>query len=218
MISRPERDGLEKRVNKSESDMVKRVLFIFFTFFLSAHLYAQTVADSTNFSVFYDSPKNFTLAGLEISGIRFLDTEVLKGLSGLNIGDVYKIPGDEITAALRKYWKQGLFSDVKISATKIIGDKIWLNVYLQERPRLAAKNYHGVSKSEKEDIEKQVMMLVGGQVTDNLVNTAQRQILAFYQGKGRIHDQPRDVKAAHIKVACNSMFAKSVPTPDAQFT
>ena len=84
----------------------------------------------------------------------------------------------------RKYWKQGLFSDVKISASKIKGDKIWLNIFLQERPRLSTKNYHGVSKSEREDIEKQVMMLVGGQVTDNLVNTAQRQILSFYQGKG----------------------------------
>ena len=121
---------------------------------------------------------------MEITGIRFLDTEVLKGLSGLNIGEEITIPGDQVTSALRKYWKQGLFSDVKISATKIIGDKIWLNVYLQERPRLSAKNYHGVSKSEKEDIEKQVMMLIGGQVTDNLVNTAQRQILSFYQGKG----------------------------------
>ena len=164
--------------------MVKRVVFIFLALFFSAHLYAQTVADSTNFSVFYDSPKHYTLSGLEISGIKFLDTEVLKGLSGLTIGDEITIPGDQITSALKKYWKQGLFSDVKISATKIVGDKIWLNVFLQERPRLSAKNYHGVSKSEKEDIEKQVMMLIGGQVTDNLVNTAQRQILSFYQGKG----------------------------------
>jgi outer membrane protein insertion porin family len=184
MISKKERDVLEKLVNKSEFDMVKRVVFIFLALFFSAHLYAQTVADSTNFSVFYDSPKHYSLAGIEISGIRFLDTEVLKGLSGLSIGDEITVPGDQVTSALRKYWKQGLFSDVKISATKIVGDKIWLNVYLQERPRLAAKNYHGVSKSEKEDIEKQVMMLIGGQVTDNLVNTAQRQILSFYQGKG----------------------------------
>ena len=158
--------------------MVKRVLFLFLAIFFGGQLYAQTVADSTNFSVFYDSPKKYTLAGLEISGIRFLDTEVLKGISGLSIGDEVTIPGDQVTSALRKYWKQGLFSDVKISATKIIGDKIWLNVYLQERPRLSTKNYHGVSKGEREDIEKQVMLLVGGQVTDHLVNTAQKQILS----------------------------------------
>ncbi len=185
--------------------MVKRVVFIFVALFFSAHLYAQTVADSTNFSVFYDSPKQYTLAGLEISGIKFLDTEVLKGLSGLTIGDEVVIPGDQITAALRKYWKQGLFSDVKISATKIVGDKIWLNVYLQERPRLSTKNYHGVSKSEKEDIEKQVMMLVGGQVTDNLVNTAQRQILSYYQGKGfyntEVHIVQRDDTAKQNQLA-----------------
>ena len=139
MISKKEKGVLEKLVNKSESDMVKRVVFIFIALFFGANLYAQTVADSTNFSVFYDSPKHYTLAGLEISGIRFLDTEVLKGLSGLNIGDDITIPGDPVTSALRKYWKQGLFSDVKVSATKIKGDKIWLNIFLQERPRLSVK-------------------------------------------------------------------------------
>ncbi|MCE1200441.1 MAG: outer membrane protein assembly factor BamA, partial [Marinilabiliales bacterium] len=164
--------------------MTKRILLIFLVLFFGAKLHAQTVADSTNFSIFYDSPKHYTLAGLEISGIKFLDTESLKGLSGLTIGDEIVVPGDQITSALKKYWKQGLFSDVKIAGTKIVGDKIWINIFLQERPRLSAKNYHGVSKSEKEDIEKQVMMLIGGQVTDNLINTAERQILSFYQGKG----------------------------------
>ena len=74
MISKREKDVLEKLVNKLEFDMVKRVLFLFLALFSGAHLYAQTVADSTNFSVFYDSPKHYTLAGIEISGIRFLDT------------------------------------------------------------------------------------------------------------------------------------------------
>jgi outer membrane protein insertion porin family len=145
---------------------------------------AQTVADSTNFSIHYDSAKKYTLGGIEISGIRFLDTEVLKNLSGFAVGEELTIPGDQITSALRKYWRQGLFSDVKITATKIVGSKIWLNIYLQERPRLSKKNYTGVSKSEREDVEKKVMLLVGGQVTDNLINTAKRQILALFQGKG----------------------------------
>ena len=134
--------------------MYKKLIIFSLVLLGSLNLYSQVVADSTNFSIYYDSAKTYTLAGLEVSGIRFLDTEVLKNLSGFTIGDQITIPGDQVTSALRKYWKQGLFSDVKISATKIIADKIWLNVYLQERPRLSAKNYHGVSKSEKEDIPR----------------------------------------------------------------
>jgi outer membrane protein insertion porin family len=164
--------------------MYKKLIIFSLVIFGSLNLFSQVVADSTNFSIYYDSAKKYTLAGLQVSGIRFLDTEVLKNLSGLTVGDEVSIPGDQITSALKKYWHQGLFSDVRISATKIVGSKIWLDIFLQERPRLSQKNYKGISKSEKEDIEKKVMLLVGGQVTDNLINTAQRQILGIFQAKG----------------------------------
>jgi len=164
--------------------MYKKLIIFSLVIFGSINLFSQVVADSTNFSIYYDSAKKYTLAGLEVSGIRFLDTEVLKNLSGLTIGDEITIPGDQITSALKKYWHQCLFSDVKISATKIVGSKIWLDIYLQERPRLSQKIYKGISKSEKEDIEKKVMLLIGGQVTDNLINTAERQILGIFTAKG----------------------------------
>lgn len=164
--------------------MYKKLIIFFLAFFCTFNIYAQVVADSTNFSIYYDSPKHYILADITVSGIRYLDTEVLKNLSGLNIGEEIVVPSDQITSALKKYWRQALFSDVRISASKIVGDKIWLDIYLQERPRLSQKNYHGMTKSEKDDVEKKVMLLVGGQVTDNLINTAQRQILNLFQGKG----------------------------------
>ena len=165
--------------------MYKTFLFILFLAVLgNMKAYSQVTADSTNFSISYDNPKSYVIAGIEIAGIRYLDTEVLKNLSGLSVGQEITIPGDDITSALRKYWKQGLFSDVKITATKIVGNKVWLQIYLQERPRLSAKNYHGVSKGEKDDLEKKVMLLVGGQVTENLISTAERQIVNFFHGKG----------------------------------
>jgi outer membrane protein insertion porin family len=164
--------------------MYKKIILILLTLFGSCHAFSQAVSDSTNFSITYENPKTFILAGLEVTGIRFLDTEVLKNLSGLNVGEEITVPGEQVTSALRKYWRQGLFSDVKISATKIVGNKIWLDIYLQERPRLSAKNYHGVSKGEKDDIDKKVMLLVGGQVTENLINNAERQIKGIFHGKG----------------------------------
>ena len=121
--------------------MYKKLIILFLALVGNLNLYSQVVADSTNFSIYYDSAKPYTLAGLEVSGIRFLDTEVLKNLSGFTIGDQITIPGDQITSALKKYWRQGLFSDVRISATKIVDKKIWLDIYLQERPRLSQKNY-----------------------------------------------------------------------------
>jgi outer membrane protein insertion porin family len=165
--------------------MYKTFLFILFLALLgNMKAYSQVQADSTNFSISYDNPKTYIIGGITVTGIRYLDSEVLKNLSGLSVGEEITVPGDQVTTALKKYWKQGLFSDVKITATKIVGNKIWFEIYLQERPRLSAKNYHGVTKSEKEDIEKKVMLLVGGQVTENLLTNAERQIVNFYHGKG----------------------------------
>ena len=63
--------------------MYKKLIIFSLVIFGSMNLFSQVVADSTNFSIYYDSAKKYTLAGIEVSGIRFLDTEVLKNLSGL---------------------------------------------------------------------------------------------------------------------------------------
>jgi outer membrane protein insertion porin family len=108
--------------------------------------------DSTNFSIYYSSPAKYTIADVQISGIKYLDKSVLVQLSGLTPGKEIEVPGEDVTNAIKKLWQQGLFSDVKVTATKMIRDQIWFDIYLQERPRLADVNFMGVSKSEKEDI------------------------------------------------------------------
>ena len=110
------------------------------------------VTDSTNFSIYYSSSKKYEIADVHVSGIKYLDKSVLIQLSGLKVGDEIDVPGDVVTSAIKKLWNQGLFSDVKIAATKVVGNKIWLDIYLQERPRLADVNFMGVSKSEKKSV------------------------------------------------------------------
>ncbi|VAW23923.1 Outer membrane protein assembly factor YaeT [hydrothermal vent metagenome] len=163
--------------------MRKSIIFLFLlvnTFFC---VYAQET-DSTNFSIYYDSPKTYEISEIKISGIRYLDREVLVQLSGLVVGQEISVPGEEITAAIKKLWKQGLFSDVKITASKIVGDKIWLDIFLQERPRLSGVNYFGVSKSEKDDITEKVLLLIGSQVTDHQINSAEKIIKNIFLEKG----------------------------------
>ena len=156
--------------------------------FISAKVFSQG-ADSTNFSIYYTSPKEYTIAGLEVQGIRYLDKQVLLQISGLNKGDKIMVPGDAITNSIKKLWNHGLFSDVKITADKILRDSIWLRVDLLERPRLAAVNFSGVSKSEKDDINKKVLLLKGSQVTDNQVITAKKAIKNIFLEKGFLNTE-----------------------------
>ncbi len=146
-------------------------------------------ADSTNFSIYYSSARQYTIADVQVSGIKYLDKTVLIQLSGLKVGDEIMVPGDAITTAIRKLWQQGLFSDVEIKATKVIGDNIWIDIYLQERPRLADVNFYGVSKSEKDDITEKVLLLRGSQITDHQVNTAERVIKGIFHEKGYLNTE-----------------------------
>ena len=155
---------------------------------ISAKVFSQE-ADSTNFSIDYSIPKEYTIADLDVEGIRYLDTQVLLQISGLNIGDKIIVPGDGISNSIKKLWNHGLFSDVKITADKIIGDSIWLRVNLQERPRLAEVNFSGVSKSEKDDITEKVLLLKGSQVTDNQVITASKAIKNIFLEKGFLNTE-----------------------------
>jgi outer membrane protein insertion porin family len=157
---------------------------------ISVKVFSQEAEpDSTNFSIYYSSPKEYVIAGLDVQGIRYLDTQVLLQISGLSVGDKIAVPGDGITNSIKKLWNHGLFSDVKITADKISGDKIWLRINLQERPRLAEVNFNGVSKSEKDDITKKVLLLKGSQVTDNQLTTAEKLIKNIFHDKGFLNTE-----------------------------
>ncbi|HNQ36442.1 MAG TPA: POTRA domain-containing protein, partial [Prolixibacteraceae bacterium] len=169
--------------------MRKKVLPILFLLLVGVTGVRGQVADSTLFSVYYSSPKKLTIAGIEISGIRYLDRDVLIQLSGLAVGQEIDVPGEEVTMAIKKLWQQGLFSDVKITASRIAGDNVWIDIYLQERPRLGDVNYSGITKSERDDITAKVLLLKGSQVTDNQINNAQRLIRNIFLEKGFLNTE-----------------------------
>ena len=163
-----------------------RKLKIFFVLFImSLSVFAQE--EGTNFSIYYSSPKKYTIAGIDVAGIRYLDTNVLIQISGLSVGEEITVPGEEVTNAIKKLWGNQMFSDVRIEASKVIDNNIWLTIYLQERPRLADVNFFGVSKSERDDITERVLLLKGSQVTDNQLNNAERIITSIFHEKGYLN-------------------------------
>ncbi len=73
-----------------------------------------------------EQPKKYEIADIKVEGVKNYEDYVLIGLSGLSVGQTITVPGDEITGAIKRYWRHGLFSNVQITAEKIEGDKIWL--------------------------------------------------------------------------------------------
>lgn len=133
------------------------------------------------------SPKRYKIADIAITGVKNnYEDYVLIGLSGLSVGDEVSIPNadGEITAAIRRFWRNGLFSDVKILATKIEGDKVWLEIQLKQRPRISEINYHGIKKGEREDLTMKLGLRKGHQLTPNLLDRAKIVIQRYFDDKG----------------------------------
>ena len=134
--------------------------------------------------VFTGMPKKYEIAGIRVTGLQNYEDYIVIGYSGLAVGDIIEIPGDEITNAAKRFWRQGLFSKIQIRVDKICGDKAWLLFDLRQQPRISQINYHGVKKSEREDIEERLNLMIGNQITQNIVNRAEEIISAYFKQKG----------------------------------
>ena len=135
-------------------------------------------------AVLYSAPQKYEIAGITVSGIDNYEDYVLIGLSGLSVGQVITIPGEEITAAVKRYWKHGLFSNVSITIEKVVGSQAYLNIALTQRPRLSKLNFNGVKKSEREDLEAKLNFKQGNQITPNMIDRAKIVIKRYYDDKG----------------------------------
>lgn len=130
------------------------------------------------------TPKKYEIADIQVQGVKNYEDFVLIGLSGLSIGQTISLPGDEITNAIKRYWRHGLFSNVQITAEKIEDGKVWLKINLTQRPRISDIRYNGVKKSERTDLEARLGLVKGSQITPNLVDRAKTYIKRYFDEKG----------------------------------
>lgn len=154
---------------------------------LTAALPAQAQTDSVRVKpeIKYtaDHP-TYVIGGIRIEGADEFDREMLLSSSELKVGQTIEVPGPEISDAIRRYWKQKLYSDVKIEADSIVGRKIYLAIKLTSRPSISQIRYNGVKKSEREDIEAQLGISRGSQITPDMIDRAKIIIKRYYEGKG----------------------------------
>lgn len=130
------------------------------------------------------TPRSGVIGGIAVSGVEDYEDYMLTGISGLTVGQKIELPGQEITEAVKRYWKHGLFSNVQIAADSIVGDKIYLHFYLALRPRVSTINYIGVKKSEREDLETKLGLLKGNQITPNMIDRAELLAKNYFDDKG----------------------------------
>lgn len=139
-------------------------------------------------SISFSKPKTYEISGITFSGISDnLDKNILLLLSGLNYGSKVSVPGEAFANAIEKLWSQGLFSDVRIEASKIEGDKIFVNFILTEKPRLSRYQINGIKKGEADDIREKLKLIRGKPINDNLIVSAKNTVVDFLIDKGYLN-------------------------------
>ncbi len=192
---------------------MKGIFCIVSLIFISYNICSQDKDYSSITTVDYSKVKEYEIAGIEITGVKYLQQQVLVNISGLKVGQKISIPGEEISTAIEKFWKHGLFSDVKILVNKIEDGKVYLEIYLKELPRLSVLNIRGVNKTETSDLKEKLNLRPGSQVTDNIINNTKSIIKQHYVDKGFLNTdveiiQKEDTNAIN-KVILNIYIEKN---------
>jgi outer membrane protein insertion porin family len=175
------------------------LLTILLIFHLGAQLEAQINLNQDWSELDYAKPKTYEIGGTRVEGIEFLDEKALIMISGLQVGNEISVPGDDISGALKKLWRQGLFENIAISAEKVENNLIFLVLHLQERARLTGFSINGVKKGDVDNIRESIQLVSGDVVTENLIIRTKQKIYKYFYDKGFLNAKVDIEKSADPK-------------------
>ncbi len=162
---------------------VKGILLFYLLAFLPLNASAQDKIVNPDIS-YAGTPRTCEIGGIAVEGVEGYEDYVLAGLSGLTVGQEVELPGSQITEAVKRYWRNGLFSKVQITADSIVGNKVYLCIHLGMRPRIKNINYNGIKKAEREDMEAKLGMVKGMSLTRNIIDRAKILAKKYFDDKG----------------------------------
>ena len=169
--------------NSIKRYIINKVVALLVVLGFSSTVLAQEIIVNPDIS-YAGTPRSCIIGGINVHGVEGYEDYMLTGLSGLQVGQRVSIPGSEITEAVKRYWRHGLFSKVAISADSIVGDTVYLALNLALRPRVSTINYYGIKKSEREDMEAKLGIMKGSQITPNMIDRAKILAKKYFDDKG----------------------------------
>ena len=174
-----------------QGNLVRYILFLGrrFSHILSVALFLvfaldALAQDSSALQVNYANPSEYTIAHISVRGTESLDKAILISLSGLRQGEKIKIPGEEISKAIKNLWKQKLFTNVSIDVDKVVGNEVFLTIIVEDRPRIKSYSLVGPKNSDRDELKKKMDIRTGIIFSDNVKQKAIEVIRNYYMEKG----------------------------------
>ena len=206
---------MEKPVNKlNKTIMFYKHIKLFFGILLFGTFGSATAQERLEAG-------QYTLADIQVSGKISYNEQTVVTFTGLEKGQRINVPGEEISNAIRKLWKLGLFSDVNFYVNKVSGDSIFLELSINELPKLTDVKLQGVKKGKIEGLLKDTDLTKGKIVNENLITNTKNYIEnkykkdGFYNTKVAINVIPDSTNT--VKMVVNIDKGKKVKVSEIDF-
>ena len=159
-----EKEDLEKQANNFRSILLKTFgIFVLGTSFLLSQ-------DS------YRKGGTYTIDTITVVGLKNFSDRTVVTYSGLRQGQTLQVPGEEVSAILKKLWNLELFSDVNLYVTDVNDGKIKLEINVDELPTLLNYQINGVKKSKAETFEKETELSEGKRLSESFLTNTKNYI------------------------------------------
>ena len=167
---------MEKRVNNSQHKMRYKFLFVGLLFLMVGIINAQT----DNFK----KGRTYVLDSIIVSGLETYNAQTVISYSGLRKEQELTVPGEEISGLIKKLWGLELFSDINLYVAKVIGNRITVEIEIEELPTLSDVKINGIKKGRKESILTDTELTVGKKLSESFLTNTQNYIQNKYKKDG----------------------------------
>ena len=181
---------------------------------------SQVMVAQINPSLDYSKPRKYEVVEVVTNGLEYLDEGAVIAITGIRVGDRIDIPGDDISYAIKKMWKQGLFANIEVKYEIVSEGKIKLILELTERPRLTRYRFEGIKKSKESEISDELSLVKGRILTDASIKNAELNIIKYFKGKGYLNvevssvQKPDEVMSNGVELVFNIDKKRKVKIED----
>ena len=172
---------MEKQVNKLNNFLVlnKSIKAVLTLLILGS--FSQIKAQDR---VPFDQGKKYILADVVLTNKISFNDQTVVTFAGLEKGQEITVPGEQISNAIKKLGKLGLFDEIAFYVNRIQNDSIYLDLEIKELPKLNEVKFVGIKKNKTEALIKDNGLTKSKVVNENLITTTKNYIENKYKKDG----------------------------------
>ena len=128
--------------------------------------------------------KRYIIDSIEVIGLKTYNAKTVISYSGLRKGQLVQVPGEDISNVINKLWKLEFFSDINFYVIKVEGNKISLQLEIEELPTLSNIKVTGLPKGKTETIIKETELTAGKKLSESFLTNTRNYIVNKYRKEG----------------------------------